>query len=53
MIIQVHDELVFEAFESELDTLASLVKTEMENVVELGVPLKVSIAVGKSWYDAK
>ena len=53
LIIQVHDELVFEAFESELDTLASLVKTEMENVVELGVPLKVSIAVGKSWYDAK
>ena len=53
LIIQVHDELVFEAFESEVETLASLVKNGMENVVKMGVPLEVSMAVGESWYDAK
>jgi len=53
LIIQVHDELVFEVLDAEVETLSSLVKSEMENVVKLGVPLKVSMAVGESWYDAK
>jgi DNA polymerase I len=53
LIIQVHDELVFEVLDAEVESLSSLVKSEMENVVELGVPLKVSMAVGESWYDAK
>ncbi len=53
LIIQVHDELVFEALESEEKDLASLVKDGMENVYRMSVPLKVSLAVGESWYDAK
>jgi DNA polymerase-1 len=53
LIMQVHDELVFEAFEDEVEILSSLVRKEMENVVSLDVPLKVSLAVGESWYDAK
>ncbi|MCK5795105.1 MAG: hypothetical protein KAH12_10380, partial [Anaerolineales bacterium] len=53
MIMQVHDELVFEVLDAEVESLSFLVKSEMENVVELGVPLKVSMAVGESWYDAK
>jgi len=53
LIIQVHDELVFEAFTSEVEDLALMVREEMENAAELKVPLKVSLASGPSWYDAK
>jgi DNA polymerase-1 len=53
IIIQVHDELVFEAEESELEHLEELVRSEMEGVTELRVPLKVDLACGDSWYYAK
>ena len=49
MIMQVHDELVFEALSAERDEVMSLVKEEMEGVIELQVPLKVDIASGKNW----
>jgi DNA polymerase-1 len=52
MIMQVHDELVFEAPEAEKDDLMALVKREMEGVVKLRVPLKVEIAAGKNWDEA-
>ena len=50
MIIQVHDELVFDAVSSELEDLKKLVRTKMESAYELSVPLKVDITVGTSWY---
>jgi DNA polymerase-1 len=52
MLLQVHDELVFEVAKGELDALKALVTEEMERVVELSVPLEVQIGVGKSWDQA-
>ena len=53
MILQVHDELIFEARESELADLKKIVKKEMETVVKLRVPLVVDMGVGVNWYDLK
>jgi DNA polymerase-1 len=53
MILQVHDELVFEAPPSETDALRSLVKHTMEGVRELAVPLVVDAGEGANWRDAK
>jgi DNA polymerase-1 len=52
MLLQVHDELVFEVAKGELEALTALVTEEMERVVELSVPLEVQIGVGKSWDQA-
>ena len=52
MILQVHDELVFEVPEGELEIMKKLVCEEMEGVMELKVPLKVDIGVGKNWSEA-
>ncbi|MBF8250618.1 MAG: polA, partial [Deltaproteobacteria bacterium] len=52
MILQVHDELVFEVPEGELEIMKLLVCEEMEGVMELKVPLKVDIGVGKNWSEA-
>ena len=52
MLLQVHDELVFEVAKGELEALKALVTEEMERVVELSVPLEVQIGVGKSWDQA-
>jgi DNA polymerase-1 len=51
MILQVHDELLFEAPENEQETLMALVRHEMENAYELAVPLVVEIGVGSNWRD--
>jgi DNA polymerase-1 len=53
MLLQVHDELVFEAAPGEEESLRSLVKREMEQASALDVPLLVEIGVGKNWRDAK
>jgi DNA polymerase-1 len=53
MIMQVHDELVFEVPVAEVDTLMSLVRLEMESAASLRVPLVVDIGVGANWLDAK
>jgi DNA polymerase-1 len=53
MLLQVHDELVFEAPPSEIAELKVLVKSEMENVRKLEVPLLVDVGVGDNWRDAK
>lgn len=53
LVLQVHDELVFEVPPDEMAALRSLVCGEMEQVVELSVPLRVEAAEGDSWYDAK
>ena len=53
MLLQVHDELVFECPPEEVDAVAALARREMENVHELIVPLTVDIGVGANWRDAK
>ncbi|MBY0374153.1 MAG: hypothetical protein K2Q23_09180, partial [Bryobacteraceae bacterium] len=53
MLLQVHDELVFEAPESEAASLAKMVKQEMESVRQLNVPLLVETGIGLNWRDAK
>jgi DNA polymerase-1 len=53
MLLQVHDELVFEAPEHEAAALAAWVKREMEQVETLGVPLVVDTGIGLNWRDAK
>jgi DNA polymerase I len=50
MIMQVHDELVFDAPSDEVNALGALVKKEMEGAYKLRVPLKVDITVGETWY---
>jgi DNA polymerase-1 len=51
MTLQVHDELVFEVPENEIDSMRSLVREQMEQVHPLAVPLMVEIGVGKNWRD--
>ena len=53
MILQVHDELVFEVPVEELERTRKLVKSLMEGVVKLDVPIKVEMKVGKNWYEAE
>ena len=53
MIIQVHDELIFDVVKEEKELVESIVKDTMENVIKLSVPLKVSTDYGINWYDAK
>ena len=52
MIMQVHDELVFEAPGSEKEALMALVKGEMEDVIRMSVPLRVEIGSGRNWDEA-
>ncbi len=52
MILQVHDELLFEVPQSELESVSAKVRTLMESAFELDVPLKVSLGHGRSWGDA-
>ncbi|MFH4964646.1 DNA polymerase I [Gaetbulibacter sp. M235] len=52
MLLQVHDELVFDVYKPELDTIKTLVKTEMENAYTLEVPLDVDLGIGNDWLEA-
>jgi DNA polymerase-1 len=51
-ILQVHDELLFEVPEDEIDLVRPMVKEEMEGVHPLDVPLKVDVKVGRNWDEA-
>lgn len=53
MILQVHDELIFEVPDAEEATMKKIVKEKMENVVKLSVPLKVDMGTASNWYDLK
>jgi DNA polymerase-1 len=53
MLLQVHDELVFEVPVAEIDTVRDLVRSHMESVVTLKVPLVADVGVGPNWLDAK
>lgn len=53
MILQVHDELIFDVVKEELDEMMVIIKTAMENAFLMDVPLKVDGAYAKNWYDLK
>lgn len=53
LILQVHDELIIEAPDDEVEKVKELLKYEMENAVQLDVPLTVDMEAGRSWYDTK
>lgn len=53
LVLQVHDELLVEAYESEVDKVKEILATEMEQAAKLSVPLDVEMQVGKTWYEAK
>jgi DNA polymerase-1 len=52
MLLQVHDELVFDVHHTELEKIQPMIKHEMENAFKLDVPLDVEIGVGKNWLEA-
>ncbi len=52
MLLQVHDELVFDVPKSELDEVSEIIKNEMENAFKLSVPLDVEVGVGDNWLEA-
>ena len=53
ILLQVHDELVLEVVESELENVKAILKEAMENVVKLPVPLIIDINIGRNWAEAK
>ncbi len=53
MLLQVHDELVFESPEGEVERLSTMTREAMGGVVELAVPLEVDVNVGRNWAEAK
>jgi DNA polymerase-1 len=52
MLLQVHDELVFDAHKDELEIIQPIIKYEMENAFKMAVPLDVEIGIGKNWLEA-
>jgi len=52
MLLQVHDELVFDVYKPELEEMKTLIKTEMENAYKMDVPLDVEIGIGQNWLEA-
>jgi DNA polymerase-1 len=53
MLLQVHDDLLFEVPENEIELMRGLVREKMESVHKLGVPLLVELGVGPNWRDVK
>ena len=53
LILQVHDELLVEAHETEIEEVKKILKDEMEHAASLEVPLEVDMHTGMSWYEAK
>ncbi len=53
LVLQVHDELIIDAYKYECETVKKILKEEMENAVKLDVPLIADMNVGETWYDAK
>ena len=53
LVLQVHDELLIEAYEPELDEVQNILKEEMEHAAELKVPLEIDMNTGDNWYEAK
>ena len=52
MLLQVHDELVFDVHNDELEKIQAMIKYEMENAFTMAVPLEVELGLGKDWLEA-
>jgi len=52
MLLQVHDELVFDIHNEELDDMKKLIQEEMQNAYKMSVPLDVEVGVGENWLEA-
>ena len=52
MLLQIHDELIFEAPDNEVEEVSKLIKTEMENIVNLKVPFIAEVGFGDNWAEA-
>jgi DNA polymerase-1 len=52
MLLQVHDELVFDLHKDEIDVLQPIIKSEMENAYKLSIPLIVDVGIGENWLEA-
>jgi DNA polymerase-1 len=52
MLLQVHDELVFDAHKDELEIIRPIIKYEMENAFKMSVPLDVEVGIGENWLQA-
>ena len=52
MLLQVHDELVFDIYKSELENLKILIKERMETALSISVPLEVEVGMGENWLEA-
>ena len=52
MILQVHDELIFDVYKPEIDIVKEIVKNEMTNALPLDIPIEVSIGIGQNWLEA-
>ena len=53
LVMQVHDELIVETYDDEIDIVKNIMKEAMENVIKLDIPLDIDLNVGESWFDAK
>ena len=53
MLLQIHDELIFEVPPDELDEMQQLVRDEMSGVMQLAVPLKVDLKTGRNWAECE
>lgn len=53
LVMQVHDELIVETYEEEIEIVEKLMRESMENVIKLDIPLDIDLNIGQSWYDAK
>jgi DNA polymerase-1 len=52
LILQVHDELLFDAHKNEIEQLKKLVVEEMENAMQIAVPIKAEVGIGENWLEA-
>jgi len=52
MIIQVHDELVFEIYEKEIEIICPIIENKMKTALNLKVPIKVDTGIGDNWYES-
>ena len=53
MLLQIHDELIFEVARRDLDAVGRIVKHEMEHALELSVPVEATLKTGRNWYDVE
>ena len=53
LVLQVHDELLIEAYETEVEEVKKILEEEMEHAADLRVPLEIDMHTGTNWYEAK